>query len=73
MPIDWLEAKIQRIRKIAIQSIKSLSFQVGEIKAYLMSDKELLMQRTDPKTKRSHCSNVYISAAFNIHKVQANS
>lgn len=69
LPIKWLEAKIQRIRKVAIESSRSLSLQEDDIKAYLMDEKEILFKRTDPKNQDVIRTNAYLCAAFNLHKV----
>jgi len=69
LPLKWLEAKIQRIRKMAIESNRSLSLQQDDIKAYLLDEKELLFKRTDPRTQDVVRTNAYLTAAFNLHKV----
>lgn len=69
LPINWLEAKIQRIRKFAIETNKSLSLSEDDVKAYVMDDKEILFKRKDPVTQDIFRTNAYLCAAFNLHKV----
>lgn len=73
MPIKWLEAKIQRMRKIAIESSKSLSHQTDDVKAYLMDEKEIIFKITDPVTQNVVRTNSYLSAAYNLHRVSPSS
>lgn len=69
LPLKWLEAKIQRIRKVAIETGKSLTFQKDDVKAYLLDEKEILFKKTDSSTLNVVRTNAYLCAAFNIHKI----
>lgn len=69
VPLKWLEAKIQNIRKVAIETSKSLSLQKDDVTAYMLDEKEILFKKTDSKTLNVLRTNAYLAAAFNIHKV----
>lgn len=71
MPLKWLEAKIQRIRKIAIESTKSLNFmeKENEISVMYLDEEFVLLKRTDKAANRVVNTKLYISKAFNIQKL----
>jgi len=50
IPINWLEGKIENMRKMAIESNKSISVECVDIKVQILAKKELIIKRTDPMT-----------------------
>ena len=46
VPVKWLEAKLQRMRKLAIETPRSLSLATEEIQAFLLEKKELIFKKT---------------------------
>ena len=69
VPVTWLEAKLQRMRKLAIETPHSLSLEKEETQAFLLDKKELIFKRTDPVTKNISRVNAYLTSAVNLHKV----
>ena len=69
IPIQWLEAKIQNMRRIAIESSKSLSLEKEDKKVKLINKKELLFIRTDPSTNQISTRNAYLVAGVNLHLI----
>jgi hypothetical protein len=55
------------MRKLAIETNRSLSVESIETKAYLYNQKELIFKRVEGKTVIR--TNAYLTAAINIHKV----
>lgn len=68
IPINWLEGKIENIRKMAIESNKSLDISKPDIKVQVFANKELIFKNTDPGTMNVTRFNVYLTSAFNIHR-----
>jgi len=50
IPINWLESKIENIRKKAIESTKSLSVDDQDVQVKVLANKELIFKRTDSCT-----------------------
>ena len=69
VPVKWLEAKLQNMRKLAIETNRSLNLEKEDIKAFLLNKKELVFKRTDPQTKNVTRTNAYLTSAVNLHKV----
>ena len=46
--MKWLENKLQNMRKLAIETNRSLSVETIETKAFVFNQKELIFKRTDP-------------------------
>jgi hypothetical protein len=69
VPVKWLEAKLQRMRKLAIETPRSLSLEKEETQAFLLDKKELIFKRTDPATGNISRVNAYLTSAVNLHKV----
>ena len=46
--LKWLENKLQNMRKLAIETNRSLSVEAIETKAFVFNQKELIFKRTDP-------------------------
>lgn len=69
VPVKWLEAKLQRMRKLAIETPRNLSLAQEETQAFLLDKKELIFKRTDPVTNNVSRVNAYLTSAVNLHKV----
>lgn len=74
LPQKWLEAKIQRIRKIATETTQSLDVdeatQRESITTMLVENrKELVIKRENPRTTEQFLTNVFVTSAINIHRV----
>lgn len=74
LPQKWLEAKIQRIRKMATETTQSLdvdeSTQRESITTMLVENrKELVVKRENPRTTEQLLTNVFVTSAINIHRV----
>jgi hypothetical protein len=71
IPLKWLEAKIYHMRKLAIETSRSLSFKNEDTKVFLMDKKELVFKRVDLSSKITTRTNAFITSAVNIHTVAA--
>ena len=70
LPINWLESKIMRIRKLAIETGQSLTVDEQEVTTMLSADGEqLIVKRTNLKTKDTYRTNHFIAKAVNPHRV----
>ena len=69
VPVKWLEAKLQNMRKLAIETNRSLNLEKEDVKVFLLNKKELVFKRTDPQTKNVTRTNAYLTSAVNLHKV----
>jgi hypothetical protein len=69
VPVNWLEAKIQKIRKYAIESTKSLSMHSWQTTALALSNKEIVMSTQNPDTQRVHRFNLKLLSTVNMHRV----
>jgi methylthioribose-1-phosphate isomerase len=67
VPIKWLESKIQNMRKMAIESGRTLSLDAEDIKVILVDKKELIVKTTNHQTKSINRTNVLLTSAVNIH------
>jgi hypothetical protein len=57
------------MRKLAIETNRSLNLEKEDVKAFLLNKKELVFKRTDPATKSVTRTNAYLTSAVNLHKV----
>jgi len=51
IPLNWMEAKIQKIRKLAVESTKQLGLESWDTTVYLIDKKELIFKRIHPQNK----------------------
>jgi hypothetical protein len=70
IPLNWMEAKIQKIRKIAAESTRSLELDKWETIVYLLNNKELIFKRTHPLNQNVMRFNAPLMSAVNMHRVK---
>ena len=73
LPQKWIESKIARIRKLAIETAQSLAIEENvNVTTMLSADGEqLIVKRTNLRTKDVYRTNHYITKAVNPHRVLA--
>jgi hypothetical protein len=70
VPVNWLEAKIQKMRKLAIESTKSLSVHNWQSTVFVLSNKEIVMTTQNPDAQRVHRFNLKLLSTVNMHRLQ---
>jgi len=68
-PLKWLEAKIQMMKKVAIETRCALGNVSQELTAFLFNNKELILSKKDFSSKIVKRKNVYITSAINLKSV----
>ena len=69
VPMFWNEARIYKIRKLALETTISLTQSKIEVNAFVASQTEIIISQFNSDTHSEFCFNVSVLSSVNMHKL----